>query len=95
MKLRKSKHVMKVDNVALMDSVLGKQDLPLGVGDFCRLVAVVMDQVAHGEDSFLTVGGTRKRDAILVTVQMDGERASEGMGGLEELEQVLKALLSS
>lgn len=95
MELRKHKHVLQRDNAVQMAEICKIAKLPPEIHQLLELVALVMDDVAAGRDSFVSIGGTRKKDAVLLTVQLDGERGAEGMGGLQGLDAALLALLGS
>jgi len=56
------------------------------------LVADVLDTAASGEDCYMTIGATRKRDALVVTVKQGNQSAYAAGVDFLELSEACESL---
>jgi hypothetical protein len=56
-------------NLKKVQSTLTKQDVTSDVVGMLLLVADMMDCIAHGQDMYMIIGCTQRRDAFSVTIK--------------------------
>jgi len=60
-------------NMDQLVNLLGKKDGYQAYQPLLTLVADMFDQIANGEDMYMTIGATRKKDAYVLTVKWNQE----------------------
>lgn len=73
------------DNRFQVESLASIKELPEYALALLRLIAEVLDDVASGEDAWLTVGSDTGKTAFLLTYHYGSDRISAGGGSIKEL----------
>jgi len=68
-----SKPSLAGGNTRALDSALGIKDGLQIYAPLLRLLAEMLDQIAEGEDVYVTIGSTKRKDTFLLTLTWDHE----------------------
>lgn len=81
------------DNLAKTRDSKWKAQTTVNAEILVAFVADVLDEIAAGHDTYITIGANRQRDSFLVTVNRDGAKMQFGGVDLTSLLTELSALL--
>jgi len=84
---------MTPDQLKTMHQQLAKADKPTTYFPLLLIMADVVDEAVKGSNTYLTLGVTRDKSAIIMSISVDGKKLYASGASLADLADKVNALL--